>query len=266
MVDRVCPATDENLKAKVLRDIKRQDDGPVSAEPFCQWIIEKDFAGSRPEFDKVGAVFVDDIAPFEKMKLCYLNCAHTIISSLGYLSGDVYVHEALERPKILRFTRQALYENVLPNAEIPSGYDGAEYIESVIGRFQNGNLPYGNLQVGTDSSQKIQQRWFPTIDRALANKADTSYFEFCIGAWCAFIKKALAGAVLNDPRAEEFKSQDTGDIKKMMRPYLAIANADQFEFYRNQKFMISAETYAAQIYDKGIDLSLAKFLGDTEPA
>lgn len=259
MVDRVCPATNEALKLKVANDTKHTDAWPVSAEPFSQWIIERDFAGARPMFDKAGAVFVDDIAPFEQMKLRYLNAAHTIISTLGYLYGDTYVHETLKRDEILKFTRQSLYENVLPHAHVPDGYDGAAYIESVIKRFQNSHLPYGNLQVGTDSSQKIQQRWFPTIDRALASHADTAYFELCLGAWIIFIQRALKANVLNDPRKEELQRVKTDELKPMITSYLKIANADKFEFYNTPKFMMSVKKYAEQIKDNGIENSLARF-------
>jgi len=193
------------------------------------------------------------------MKLQYLNCAHTIISTLGYLSGDTYVHEALERPDIFKFTRQALYENVLPNAEVPEGYDGAAYIESVIERFQNGNLPYGNLQVGTDSSQKIQQRWFPTIDHALTNKADTSYFEFCLGAWIVFIQTALKNDVLNDPKKEALQKIKSGNLEELTEAYLKTANAQQFTFYDRPEFMRSIKKYAKQIQSNGIKLCLTQF-------
>jgi len=50
------------------------------------------------------------------------------------------------------------------------------------------NLPYANLQVGTDSSQKIQQRWFPTIEVAVNQNRDASYFAFSLAAWVVFIQ------------------------------------------------------------------------------
>ena len=263
MVDRVSPATDDTLKDAVRLDTGCTDAAPVSAEPFSQWIIEDNFAGDRPDFDKVGAVFVDNIEPFERMKLSYLNAAHTIASTLGYLSGDTYVHEALKRPEVFGFMRRALIKNVLPNAAVPNGYDGSVYIEDVIKRFQNGNLPYANLQVGTDSSQKIQQRWFPTIDKALANGADTSYFQFCLSAWVIFIKDALKNTVLNDPKKSDFQSVETDNIKDAVQAYLKIANADQFNFYRDVNFMASVNKYAQLIQTKNIQSSLLEFL-DTE--
>jgi len=265
MVDRVSPATDDKLRAQVLKDTGRQDARPVSAEPFTQWIIEDGFAGKRPAFNRVGAVFVDDIAPFERMKLSYLNAAHTIASTLGYLSGDIYVHEAIERPDIFKFMRDALYENVLPNAAVPTGYDGAAYIEDVITRFQNANLPYANLQVGTDSSQKIQQRWFPTLESALSQNADCSYFAFSLGAWVNFIHSALEKDVLNDPKKEALKAVEEDDISKRLVAYLKIANADKFEFFSRKDFMASVMESAHVINEMGIKQALSEFLA-SKPA
>ena len=264
MVDRVCPATDDALRERVLEETQRADAWPVSAEPFSQWIIEGNFAGERPNFDRVGAVFVDDIAPFETMKLRYLNAAHTIASTLGYLSGDVFVHEALEQPDVFTFMRQALYETVLPNAAVPEGYDGASYIEDVIKRFQNSSLPYANLQVGTDSSQKIQQRWFPTIDQALSQNTEVSYFEFCLGAWIVFIQTALENDALNDPKKADFIHVHTLDSSEIVMEYLRIAGAKKFKFYTNDAFITAVKQHASNIKMNGIKWTLTEFLNSKE--
>jgi fructuronate reductase len=260
MVDRVCPATDDKLRAAVSRDTGREDAWPVSAEPFSQWIIEGDFVGERPNFDHVGAIFVEDIAPFERMKLSYLNAAHTIASTLGYLNGDIFVHEALKREEIFSFMRQALMENVLPHAAVPSGYNGADYIEDVIKRFQNGNLPYANLQVGTDSSQKIQQRWFPTIDLALTKNARIPYFEFCLGAWVVFIQTALKNGVLNDPKKDAFAQVETEDMSRRVSDFLTIASADEFALSRCSQFIEAVQQYADRIRLDGVRSALRDFL------
>ena len=260
MVDRVCPATDDALKELVRRDTGREDAWPISAEPFSQWIIEGDFAGERPNFEEVGAVFVDDIAPFERMKLSYLNAAHTIASTLGYLSGDIFVHEALRRDEIFTFMRQALLENVLPHAAVPDGYDGAEYIEGVITRFQNENLPYANLQVGTDSSQKIQQRWFPTIDLALAKNASVPYFEFCLGSWVVFVETALENGVLNDPMRDALLQVGAADTCDRVSSFLNIASAEDFVLSKDPQFLNAVKHYAGAIRADGIQTALKDFL------
>jgi fructuronate reductase len=260
MVDRVCPATDDTLRERVSKETGREDAWPVSCEPFSQWIIEGNFAGKRPEFEHVGAVFVDDIAPFETMKLRYLNAAHTLVSTIGHLFGDRFVHETLKRAEVFKFMRQTLYENILPNAAVPKGYDGAVYIEDVIERFQNGNLPYANLQVGTDSSQKIQQRWFPTIDHALSCGRDTAYFGFCLAAWAIFIQTSLENNVLNDPKKAELEQIDPRHLDQMISSYLKIADADKFNFYHMSDFMKAITKQAENIRNKGIKIALSEFL------
>ena len=120
--------------------------------------------------------------------------------------------------------------------------------------------PYANLQVGTDSSQKIQQRWLPTIDAAIAKNADTSYFEFCLGAWVIFIQTALENECLNDPKAEALKSVTTDDIDANARAYLKIANADQFKFYSDTDFMSAAISHAKMIKTNGVTDSLLGIL------
>ena len=260
MVDRVSPATDDNLRDSVAKHTGRRDEAPVSAEPFSQWIIEDNFAGARPDFDQVGADFASDIAPFERMKLGYLNAAHTIASTLGYLHGDTYVHESLARPDILSFMSQALRRNVLPYAAVPDGYDGAAYIEDVIKRFQNANLPYANLQVGTDSSQKIQQRWFPTLEKIAVQNHSADYLQFSLAAWAIFIQTALEGGVLNDPKRDDFAKVDTDNLEHMCAAYLRITNADQYAFSRDAKFTNSITTHANAIRAQGISGALSEFL------
>ncbi len=260
MVDRVCPATDHNLRASVCRETGREDAWPVSAEPFTQWVIEDGFLGDRPHFDEVGAVFVDDITPFEQMKLRYLNAAHTMVSSLGYLSGDIFVHEALRRSEVKSFVQQALRENVLPHATVPDGHSGDDYIEAVIERFQNENLPYANLQVSTDSSQKIQQRWFSTLDIAMTKKAKVPYFAFGLGAWVVFIQTALLAGVLNDPKSGMFAEVETDDMGRRVSAYLNIASADRFAFYNEADFMQTVVKHAKSIQTWGIKTALTAFL------
>ena len=56
-------------------------------EPFRQWVIENRFAGRRPPWDLAGATFVDDVTPFELIKMRVLNAAQTSFAYLGLLAG-----------------------------------------------------------------------------------------------------------------------------------------------------------------------------------
>ena len=260
MVDRVSPATDDQLRQSVTSQLQIIDAWPVAAEPFRQWIIEDKFAGKRPPFDRAGALFVKDIAPFEQMKLRFLNAGHSIAATLGYLAGDQSIHQSLQRPPILAFVNQTLLNNVLPVTQIPEGSEGKAYITQVLGRFQNSALPYAVLQVGTDSSQKIQQRWLPTIDDALELNGDTSYLTLALAAWVVYIQKALNSDELNDPLREEFSQIGNGNNATTIRRFLALAGAEKFHFFTHADFMASVNSHYQAITDLGIERALAEFL------
>lgn len=260
MVDRVTPATNDQLKANVKQQLGFFDAAPVAAEPFTQWIIEDSFAGVRPPFDRAGALFVEDIIPFEQIKLRFLNAGHSMLATLGYLAGDHFIHEALKRPTFSQFTEQALKLNVMPVTEVPAGFSAESYIDQLLERFRNGNLPYGVLQVGTDSSQKIQQRWLPTIDDALKHVNDTTYMAFAVAAWVNFINKALLNDDLNDPLKKEFARCASAGNNSHVQNFLILAGAEKFVFFKDADFMLSVQKYHRSISKHGVEKSIDTFV------
>jgi mannitol 2-dehydrogenase len=76
MVDRITPATTPEIAAKVRRDLGVADRRPVLTEPFAAWVVEDDFADGRPPLEHAGVLLVDDVGPYELMKLRLLNAGH----------------------------------------------------------------------------------------------------------------------------------------------------------------------------------------------
>ena len=256
MVDRVTPATNERLKEEVAARLGLHDAAPVAAEPFTQWIIEDHFAGKRPPFDRAGALFVDDIAPFERIKLRFLNAGHSMLAALGYLAGDRFIHEALQLPALARFTEHALKRQVMPVTPVPDNFSAESYIDQVLDRFRNARLPYAVLQVGTDSSQKIQQRWLPSIRDAISQGRDTSHLAFSLAAWVCFIRKALQNNDLNDPLREAFASCPSADTASDVHHFLALAGAGKFSFFTDAAFMASVNQFHRAIDELGVEQAL----------
>lgn len=88
MVDRIVPATTEELIDRASGISGYSDPAVVAHEPFRQWVIEDDFVDSaRPDFEAVGAELVHDVAPFEHMTLCMLNGTHSALVYIGSLAG-----------------------------------------------------------------------------------------------------------------------------------------------------------------------------------
>jgi hypothetical protein len=94
MVDRITPAT-STLDIEKLKESSGIDDAwPVVCEPFKQWVIEDNFVAGRPAWETVGAQFVEDVVPYEKMKLSLLNAGHSVLGILGALYGYSTIDEA----------------------------------------------------------------------------------------------------------------------------------------------------------------------------
>ena len=117
--------------------------------------------------------------------------------------------------------------------------------------------------MGTDSSQKIQQRWFPATDDALRVGRASAYLAFAVAAWASFIRKALENNDLNDPLSEalaqssEITNTDTTDFATRMHGYLRLAGAESFDFYSNRAFMDRVTQCHISIEGLGVEQALS---------
>lgn len=181
MVDRIVPASTEADRAALADAIGLDDEAAVFTEPFSQWVIEDDFAGARPAWEKVGAQLVADVAPYETAKLRMLNGAHSALAYLGLERGHSFVHEAVADPVIRPLVETLMREEAAPTIEAGAGQDLNAYANDLLVRFANPALNHRLAQIAMDGSQKIPQRWLET----LASRAEA-------GARCPAILVALA--------------------------------------------------------------------------
>ena len=73
-------------------------------EPFRQWVVEDRFVGSeRPDLGAVGVQLVEDVTPFETMKLRCLNGTHSSLAYLGYLTGHETISDTVADPAFAAF-------------------------------------------------------------------------------------------------------------------------------------------------------------------
>ena len=101
MVDRITPATrpeqvpddfSDGIRKLVKESYGIEDQWPVIAELYTQWVIEDDFVdGKRPQWDLISngdrALMVKDVHAYEMMKLRLLNAGHSALSYASYLAG-----------------------------------------------------------------------------------------------------------------------------------------------------------------------------------
>ena len=137
MVDRITPQTTPEDIAEVRSELGIEDAWPVVCEPFTQWVLEDAFPTGRPPLEEVGVQMVDDVVPYELMKLRLLNASHQALAHWGRLLGMGYAHEAAADPQIAAWTRAFLAREARPRLAAVPGIDLDEYVDTLFERFTN---------------------------------------------------------------------------------------------------------------------------------
>lgn len=206
MVDRITPASTEATLSDAARLTGRDDRLAVEAEPFSQWVIEDSFAAGRPAWDRAGALFVADVAPYEQMKLRMLNGTHSLMAYLGVLAGHDYVRQAIADPDIAAAARAHLAAAAATLGRV-LGIDPDAYAEALLARFANPAIDHRTIQIAMDGTQKLPPRIFEPAVEALAGGGDAASFALVTAAWMAY---ALSSEPLNDPRETEIRAALSG--------------------------------------------------------
>ena len=204
MVDRIVPATTDTDRARIDAALGARDRWPVVCECFSQWVIEDRFPLGRPAWEKTGAELVDDVRPYEEMKLRLLNGSHSSIAYLGQLAGWQTVAEAIAEPALAAHIA-ALMREISTTLHLPSGVDLDAYRRALLARFANPALRHRTAQIAMDGSQKLPQRLFaPALARLDAGQA-VPRIALGVAAWLRFLQGRSddSGAlVVDDPRAD----------------------------------------------------------------
>ncbi|MBL7560340.1 mannitol dehydrogenase family protein [Olleya sp. YSTF-M6] len=186
MVDRITPVTAAEDITHLKETSGIDDAWPVVCEPFKQWVIEDDFIAGRPAWENVGAQFVEDVVPYEKMKLSLLNAGHSVLGILGALMGYNTIDEAVNNPNIRAFLKHYMDEEVTPTLGDLEGVDLEAYKQSLLERFGNINIKDQIDRICSETSAKYPIFILPTIQSQLENKGDIGLAAFVTAAWAIY--------------------------------------------------------------------------------
>lgn len=229
MVDRIVPATTDDDRADVRTVLGLDDQGVVVAEPFRQWVIEDDFAADRPAWDLAGAVFTDDVAAWESVKLRMLNATHSLLAYLGALRGHDTIAAALADDELATEAEALMIEDVTPALRVPDGLDLAGYRRQVLERFANPALRHRTVQVAMDGSQKLPVRLLGTVRDRLTAGAIPRQAALAVAAWMAYVANGRDARgrelPLDDPLADRLRAAaaaGAGDPKRLVDSLLNV--------------------------------------------
>ncbi len=186
MVDRITPVTVAEDIEKLKDEFRVEDQWPVVCEPFIQWVIEDNFKNGRPLWEKAGAQFVENVVPYENMKLRLLNAGHTVLGMLGALHGYKTIDQAALDNDFSTFLKSFMDEEVTPILGNLGGIDLEQYKKSLIARFQNIYIKDLISRICLESSAKIPIFLLPTVRAQLKENARIDRAAFVIAAWCKY--------------------------------------------------------------------------------
>lgn len=214
MVDRITPAATDRTFADVKRLTGHDDLAAVETEPFSQWVIEDHFPLGRPAWETGGALLVDDVAPYERMKLRMLNGSHSLIAYLGQVGGYRYVRDVMADADLAALVRGHMV-NAAATMPPLAGIDFDDYADDLIARFQNPEIAHETRQIAMDGTEKLPQRILEPASELPEGDARLGTFALCVAVWMAFAFRTLNDAAsggLNDPRADDLAAMLGGDL------------------------------------------------------
>jgi mannitol 2-dehydrogenase len=188
MVDRITPTTTPQSIEDVASAFGVEDQWPVVAESFEQWVVEDRFPAGRPPFDAVGVQLVDDVEPYELMKLRLLNASHQAMSYLGILAGATYVHEVCSNPLFSRFLLDYMEHEASPTLAPVPGVDLAAYRRSLLDRFASPAVSDTLQRQVVDGSERIPKFLLPVLRRQLETGGPIERAALVLAAWSVFLE------------------------------------------------------------------------------
>ncbi|MBU2938551.1 mannitol dehydrogenase family protein [Lacinutrix sp. C3R15] len=186
MVDRITPVTAAEDITHLKTTSGIDDAWPVVCEPFKQWVIEDNFIAGRPAWETVGAQFVEDVVPYEKMKLSLLNAGHSVLGLLGALMGYNTIDQAVNNPNIRTFLTHYMDVEVTPTLGELEGINLNDYKQSLLERFGNINIKDQIDRICSETSAKFPIFILPTVYSQLKNNGSIQLAAFVTAAWAIY--------------------------------------------------------------------------------
>jgi len=186
MVDRITLATGDRERSFARDNLGIEDAAPVFCEDFRQWVLEDRFPAGRPALEEVGVTFVDDVDPYEMMKIRLLNGGHAVIAYPAGLMDIHFVHEAMENDLIRAFLSKVETEEIIPTVPPVPGTDFGDYHRLIQKRFANPRVEDTIRRLCLDGSNRQPKFIIPTILDRLRHGLGITGLALESALWCRY--------------------------------------------------------------------------------
>lgn len=173
----------------------------VTVENYYEWAVETGpFQGNIPSIS--GATWVEDLAPYITRKLFTVNTGHATVAYFGAQAGIEKISDALADPAIrakveatLAETKDLIVRKFGFEPEVQQAY-----VEKILARFANPDLPDTTSRVGRSPLRKISRN-----ERFIGPAADLAELDRPVDALLATLAALLDFNVAEDPESVELQ-------------------------------------------------------------
>lgn len=262
MVDCIVPATGPK-ELELVREFGIEDAAPVTHENFRQWVIEDKFCAGRPDWDKVGATFTDDVHPFEAMKIRLLNGGHQLLVNAGEILSVEYISGCMAHPLIAPFFRKVALEEIGPYVHSVPGMTPADYVDLIDRRFSNPEIIDTTRRVAFDGSSRHTGFLHPSIRDGLDAKTSIEGLALSQALWARMCEGTREDGTIvqaNDPIWA--KLNDAAKSAKT-NPQAWLNQRDFYgDLAQNTKFATSFSQWLGLIWREGTEAALTTYIGE----
>jgi mannitol 2-dehydrogenase len=208
MVDCIAPATGPKEHA-LVREFGIDDAAPVSHEAHRQWVIEDRFCAGRPDWERVGATFSDDVHAYETMKIRILNAGHQVLANVGEVLGLETISECIAHAGIAAMFRKVQSEEIAPTVKPVPEYTPLNYLNLIEARFANPLIVDTVRRVAFDGSARHPGFVLPILHDQLAAGRSVSGLALVEALWarmCEGTREDGSNIKANDPNWEALQS------------------------------------------------------------
>ena len=260
MVDRITPVTTDDDRAELAHRFGIEDRWPVVCEPFTQWVLEDRFA-ARPPLEEAGVLLVEDVRPYELMKLRLLNASHQALGYFGYLAGYRLVHEVCQDRLFADFLLAYMAEEATPRLEPVPGIDLEEYRTGLIARFSNAEVRDTVARLCAESSERIPKFLLPVIRHNLMHGGEILRSTAVVASWARYdegVDESGAPIEIVDRR----KDRLTAAARRQREDPLAfISDRDVFgDLVDDERFASVYRKVLTSLHDKGARRTLEELV------
>ncbi|OXA96107.1 mannitol dehydrogenase family protein [Flavobacterium hercynium] len=254
MVDRITPATLPENVEWLNKKNTTTDAVPVYCEDFVQWVIEDNFIAGRPNWERVGVEFTEDVSQYENMKLSLLNASHTLLSYPSFLMGYRKVDDAMHDQLIIRFVQDFMNIDITPYVPAPKGTDLELYKKTLIERFANRSVSDQLSRLCFDGFSKFPVYIMPNLSKMIKDGKDLKRVTFLFAAYRHYLKYKTDSENAAYDIAEPWLTPDDSKWIQSNNPtdFLNIAPFKNYSLGSSEQFIEGYIHFTEMIKEKGI--------------